>query len=69
LSCTVGTLWLSLSVQIFCSFLFQVDKIYFEFKGELGELEFINKNFWWSRFFLIHLGCRKNLKNGLKWSY
>jgi len=30
-------------------------------KEELGELEFyfINKNFWWFRFFLIRLCCRK----------
>jgi len=35
-------------------------------KGKLGELEFyfrkvlcINKNFWWSLFFLIRLGCRE----------
>jgi len=37
-------------------------------KGELGEFycrftleryPYINKNFWWFRFFLIRLGCRE----------
>jgi len=35
------------------------------YKGELGELEFCfrkiplhQQNFWWTRFFLIRLGCR-----------